>query len=268
MDLAKNGIDLFYIDESERFPLSVATCVRIPFLRPKEGGGWHYVWDSYNEAALKWRRDLSKNHSIRFREELHGYQILGRKGQYLQSWRNLSHPEAFALYSDALKSLTWLPDKAIMSTYATGTSELMGHKGIFACLFGLFQRIRNQCNTHTNGMVFFDEGHKEYLRLYRMAQKYLPTGSKLGGWEGGKRTKNLPLSMFPKDANIKHSDLSYFCQIADLVAYSARLKLEKERGTLSAKRVNNNHHLLYDSIPQSKLNIAATYKRSDAIVPT
>jgi hypothetical protein len=267
MDLAPNGIDLYYIDESERYPLSVASCVRIPFLKPKPDGGWEFTWDAYLADATEWRRDLSANHSIRFREELHGYQILGRKGQYHKTWRNLTHVEAVALYADALKTLTWLPDRSIMSAYATDTSVLMGHKGIFACLFGLLQRIRNQCGAHTNGMIFFDEGHKSYIRLYRMAQKYLPTGSKFGGWHGGVLAKNLPLTMFPKDANLKCSDLSYFVQIADLVSYSVRLKLEYERGNLSAKRVARGHHTLYDSIPTAKLNGAATMKRKDAIVP-
>lgn len=268
MDLAPNGIDLFYIDESERFPLSIASCVRIPFLRPKKAGGWEFVWDQYASAATKWRRDLSKNHSIRFREELHGYKILGRSGQYHKTWRNLAHTEATHLYKDAFNTLTWLPDRSVMSTFATDESELMGHKGIFAGLFGLFQRIRNQCNTSTNGMLFFDEGHKAYLRIYRMAQEYLPTGSKFGGWEGGKLTKNLPLAMFPKDANVKHSDLSYFMQVADLVSYSVRLKLEYERKQLSTKRIARDHHVIYDCIPPLKLNVAATMKRRDAIVPT
>jgi hypothetical protein len=268
MDLAPNGIDIFYIDESERHPLSVASCVKIPFLRPKAADGWEFVWERYEAAATKWRRDLSKNHSIRFREELHGYPILGRKGQYHRTWRNLTHEEATTLYKDALATLTWLPDKSIMSTFATDKSELMGHKGIFAGLFGLFQRMRNQCGENVNGLAFFDEGHKSYIRLYRMAQKYLPTGSKFGAWDGGRLTRNLPLTMFPKDGNTKCSDLSYFIQIADLVSYSVRLKLEHERGHLSAKRTVRNHHTLYDSIPRAKLNVAATMKRRDAIVPT
>lgn len=48
MDLAPNGIDIFYIDESERFPLSVASSVCIPFLRPKKDGGWEFV------VSLRW----------------------------------------------------------------------------------------------------------------------------------------------------------------------------------------------------------------------
>ncbi|AMN38744.1 DUF3800 domain-containing protein [Rhodoplanes sp. Z2-YC6860] len=268
MDLAPNGIDYFYIDESERTPLSVASCVRIPFLRRKRAGGWEYVWNDYARLADKWRRQLSKDHSIRFREELHGYEILGRKGLYHKTHRNLMPDEAVDLYNDALAKLTWLPHKSIMSTFATDRSELMGHKGIFAGLFSLFQRMRNQCGAHTNGLVFFDEGHKSYVRLYRMAQVYLPTGSKFGAWENGKPTRNMPLTMFPKDANIKHSDLSLFMQVADLVSYAARLKLEHERKTLTAKREGWGHHLLYDAIPKPQLNIAATMKRKDAIVPT
>jgi hypothetical protein len=269
MDLLPNGIDIFYIDESERTPLSVASAVRIPFLRPKQDGSWHFVWERHLSAAIEWRRDISRKHSIRFRAELHGYEILGTRGLLHKTKRNLNPVEAVDLYHGALETLTWLPTESIVSAYATDKSELMGHKGIAACLFGLFQRIRNYCyRNEVNGMIFFDEGHSSYIRLYRMAQKYLPTGSKFGGWKDGKLTRNLPLSMFPKDANMKISDLCYFTQIADLVAYSVRLKLEKERGMLSEKRVGRKHHLIYDQVPRKQLYTLATAKRPDAIVPT
>src|SRR5258706_10317361 len=142
MDLSPNGIDIFYVDESERHPLAVATSVRIPFLRPKSNGGWEFVWDQHLANATAWRRDLSRTHSIRFREEMHGYKILRQQGLYHKTRRNLSPTEATALYKDALASLTWLPNGAIMSAFATDTSQLMGHKGIAACLLGLFQRVR------------------------------------------------------------------------------------------------------------------------------
>lgn len=267
MDLSPNGIDVFYIDESERYPLAVTTAIRIPYLRPTENG-WRFVWSDYLDHAAKWRRDLSKTHSIRFREELHGYKILKHQGLYLKDWTNLSPFEAVALYKDALNTLTWLPKKSVMSTYATDASDLMGYEGIGACLFGLFQRLRTHCNYNkVNGMVFFDEGHTEYIRLYRMAQKYLPTGSAFGGWGAGK-TKNMPLSMFTKDGNIKKSDLSYFIQIADLICYAARLKLEYERKTLSSKRIARRHHEIYDQAPANQLNTLVTWKRDDAIAPT
>ena len=135
-----------------------------------------------------------------------------------------------------------------------------------ACLLTLFQRMRTQCAyRRSNGMVFFDEGHTEYISEFRRAQKYLPTGSSKGGWSG-KATKNLPLTMFPKDANFKSSRLSYFLQIADLIAYAAGLKIEHEHGTLAAKRVSRGHHTLYDAIPPALINLKATAKRKDGIV--
>jgi hypothetical protein len=249
-------------------PLPLPARSGFRFSSPNRAAG-----SSYGIATLtqqpKWRRNLSSAHSIRFREELHGYRILKHQGLYHKSGRNLTPSEATTLYKDALATLTWLPDKSIMSAYATERSSLMGHEGISACLFGLFQRIRNQCyQNNVNGMLCFDEGHTSRIRLYRMAQKYLPTGSRFGAWESGKLTKNLPLTMFPVDGEMKHSDLSYFIQIADLVCYAARLKIEHERTTLRAKRVARDHHVVYDSIPRSKLNLAATMKRRDAIVPT
>lgn len=80
-------------------------------------------------------------------------------------------------------------------------------------------------------------------------------------------SKNLNLSMFPKDGNIKRSALSYFIQIADLVAYAARTKIEHEIGRLTAKRTARQHHLIYNALPIKQLNLSATAKRTDGIVP-
>lgn len=170
---------------------------------------------------------------------------------------------------DAFKGMARvLPPGSIITAYATATTEFAGNKGMSACMLSLFQRMRSQCRAEgVKAMVFFDEGHDEYISEYRRAKKYLPTGSSLGGWQGGKATQNLPLDMFFKDGNLKKSHLSLFMQMADLVAYSARLKLEHESGTLSAKRINRGHHALYDMIPVETINLRATNKRKDGIVP-
>ena len=268
MLLNGNGVDIFYIDESVRTPLFVASAIRVPFIRPYKAG-WKIVWPEYQETADAWRRWLSKKHEIRFREELHAYKIMKPEGLYHKTHRNLSPPEAFALMEDALTGMSRvLPAGSIITAYATAASEFAGNKGMSACLLSLFQRMRSQCRAEgVKAMVFFDEGHDEYISEYRRAKKYLPTGSALGGWQGGHATQNLPLDMFFKDGNLKKSHLSLFMQMADLVAYSARLKLEHESGTLSAKRVNRGHHTWYDLIPAETINLKATSKREDGIVP-
>jgi hypothetical protein len=79
--LRPGGIDVIYMDESARYPNFFATVVRIPFLRQKDNL-WRFVWQDSYDLADQWRRSLSKAHQIRFRQELHAHEILGRKGLY------------------------------------------------------------------------------------------------------------------------------------------------------------------------------------------
>ncbi|MFD0936398.1 hypothetical protein [Methylobacterium trifolii] len=67
-------------------------------------------------------------------------------------------------------------------------------------MYKLFQRMRTQCERrNVNAIVFFDEGHPEYRKIYRQSQVYPATGSSIGAWKSGKSTQNLPLDMFFKD---------------------------------------------------------------------
>ena len=264
MELRRNGIDIYYIDESEFFPLSVVSAVRVPFLRPNPTT-WEFVWQDHLQKAIEWRKALSANHHIRSRAELHTSEILARKGLYKKGQTNLSTTECVSLVRDAVSTVNFLPPHSITTAFATNDASLMGHKGVKAALFALFQRIRTQCGSHTNGILFFDDGRPEYIHYYRQAMRYLPTGSRKGGWEHG-ATKNLPLDMFPKDANLKASDKSLFLQIADLAVVTARLKIQEEYQRLPAKRVRREHHTLYDSFARHAVNLAATNKRSDGIV--
>jgi hypothetical protein len=265
MELRDGGLDIYYIDESERHPLSLVASVRVPFLRQVDGV-WKFVWQDYLEKAVVWRRNLSNQHNIRMRPELHGYEILAHRGLLLNGKRNLRPDQATAMYRTALETTDFLPPSSIMTAYANGDSELMGHKGIKAAMLGLFQRIRRQCGESTNALILFDDGHPEYVSHYRKATKFLPTGSMHGGWQG-QATANLPLDMFPKDANLKSSKQSLFLQIADLVVYSARVKLEREAGTLKQKRVDRGHADLYDHLHSATKNHASTNKRADKIIP-
>lgn len=106
-------------------------------------------------------------------------------------------------------------------------------------------------------MVFFDEGHGEYRTLYRKARVYLPTGSALGVWSGGQRTRSLPLDNFTKDANIKQSAHCFFTQLADLLSFAVLAKRRFELGLLSATHQELGVHTLYDAVPAAVLNLRA-----------
>lgn len=265
MKLRDGGLDIFYIDETDKHPLSVVTSVRIPFLRLMEGE-WTFVWEDYLAKAVAWRRRISAELGIKYRKELHCNEMLAHQGLYKKPNNNLRPDEALHVVATALGWLDFLPDSSVMTAFATDQTVLMGERRVKAAMIALFQRIRRQCGQDTNGLIIFDDGRPEYISLYRKATKYLPTGSQIGGW-GGAATANFPLDMFPKDANVKASKQSLFLQMADLIVTAARLKLEGELGHLTAKRTAWGHATIYDSIPPAIINQAATKKRADRIIP-
>jgi len=265
--LRKNGLSVYYIDESVSDGIFVTSAIRIPLISASAEGP-SLVWEDFLKAATEWRRGLSKNCHIRARPELHARELVSGHGRLHRDGRNLTFIEAKATYVSALQSLNFLPANAIATTYATNKSTLFWAKGIEATLIGLFQRIRRDCDTNGhNGMILFDDGHKEYIEFYRRAVRFLPTGSMMGAWDDGAATKNLALDMFAKDANIKDSRLSPFLQIADLVSYAALTRLKYESGKLSTKRTRLGHHELYDAIPIDRINIRVTQRRTDGLCP-
>jgi hypothetical protein len=141
--LREGGIDIFYLDESARHPNFFVTGVRVPFLR-KLSGNWTFVWEETHDAADKWRRALSRKHHIKFRNELHAHEILGRKGLLHRDNRNLSVDEAYGLYRDALESLAFLQTTSILTVSASTNSQIAGSRGMEACLHAMFQRIGKQ----------------------------------------------------------------------------------------------------------------------------
>lgn len=263
MRLSKNGIDIFYIDESHDRNVYVVTCVAIPFLRP-QSESWHIVWPDYLEKAKSWRKHIKDDLHIPTSKELHAVNLAAGRGQYYKGKYNFPKPKASGVYRKILNELTWLPEACLMSSAVTRGHSLYGNVRLEAAAYALFQRMRTRCaRTHVNAITFFDQGHPEYRRLYRRAQVHLPTGSIFGR----SQSRNLPLSMFTKDANEKDSKHCYFTQVADLVAYAAFLKVKSEQGQLKDWQKQYRWDNVYDEIPRSALNSKATGKApKDAIV--
>ena len=100
--LRSGGIDIFYIDESVLYPNFFATVVRVPFLRNQQSQ-WRFVWENAYDQADQWRRLLSKRHNVKFRQELHAHEILGRKGLLHKQNRNLTVEENIKCILECLK---------------------------------------------------------------------------------------------------------------------------------------------------------------------
>jgi hypothetical protein len=260
------GVDVFYIDESTGPDLFVVSAVQIPFLCFGQDGV-SYVWQDFLDMAAAWRRQISANCAIKLRKELHASKMLYGKGCYHRSGRNLLPDEAADVVGYALGSLSFLPNAAVTTAFSDRNTCLFGTVTVEAAMVGLLQRLRTKCKKENrNGLIFFDNGHMEYIGFYRRACKYLPTGSRFGSWSG-MTTKNLPLEMFLKDANQKVSEFSLFLQIADLVCHTAHLKLKGERSLLTAKQQRYRRGELYDAIAAGCVNTDATRLRADGLAP-
>lgn len=218
--LPPGGMDIFYLDESAGDGIFVMASVRVPMVRARDDRFW-VVWPEYHELAQEWRRSLSRDHHIKFRPELHSSDLLAGKGLLHKSGRTLHKDEAAALFASALQRLNFLPEASILVSSATQNSSLFGEVKMQAALLAMLQRLGTQtAHEQTGGMVFFDEGHAEYSKLYRKSLAYMPVGSSRGGWADG-ASKNKPLSRFIEDGNQKRSDGSFFLQVADLSARRA-----------------------------------------------
>lgn len=266
MRLPKNGIDIYYVDESMDSYVFAMSGIRVPFLRKVEGT-WTIVWEDQLENIRDWRRELSRKFSVPVRKELKGSKFLSGRGRYRKGGHQLTRARAATVYRKALKNIGFLAPRSIITVTGTSSSNLYGHSKLEALLYALLQRMRTACDKgDIAGMIFFDEGHGEYRRLYRKARVFLPTGSKLGGWASGSFSKNLPLHNFVKDGNIKDSKHSLFIQLADLVAYAAFLKIRGEQNKLTGWQVAVGAGTLYDAIPMTELNTAASTSDPQGIV--
>lgn len=84
-------------------------------------------------------------------------------------------------YAFALESLNFLPSESVFSIACERDYRLYGYTRLEAALYATFQRMQRKCEFERRAaLVFFDEGHGEYRRLFRRAKRHLPTGSRQG----------------------------------------------------------------------------------------
>ena len=254
MRLKRGGMDFFYIDESHDRHVFVVTAICVPFLRHADDQ-WEIVWKEYFKGAQDWRKDGANNLHVPITKELHGVKLAAGRGNYYKGKFSFDRPKSCSVYRRFLESVNFLPDASIISVAAFRGQALYGYDHLEAAMFALFQRMRRTCEARSvNAMTFFDQGHPEYRALYRKAQVYLPTGSSRGTWQSGDQSRNLPLDMFVEDENEKDSKHCFFTQLADLVAYSAFLKMKSEHNMLEDWQKQLSAGSIYDSIPERLLN--------------
>ncbi len=259
------GLITFYADESDDKQTYVISCVAVPTLGATVAD-CPVEWDGCFEKAKAWRASLRDEFGIPVRKELKGSKLATGRNSYQPRGARLHGERAIEAYAHALKTLDFLPSGSVFSVCCEKDYRLYGQRRLEAVLYAMFQRMQRKCEFERKAaLLFFDEGHGEYRRLYRKAKKHLPTGSQQGSWAGGNTSKSIPLSNVLKDANFKDSKQSLFIQIADLVAYATLKKIRKEHGRLSDREKSHFVGLLHDQIPKRILNTRVDHATYDGI---
>lgn len=266
MRLEQGGIDVYYVDESMDQDTFVMSALPVPFLRLTDGT-WTLVWEDHFHNVRDWRRRIKAAHGLPVRNELKGSKLASGRGRFKHGKHQFTRGEAAIVLNSMLADLTFLQPSGIITVIGTRSSNLYGHSRLEALLFAMLQRMRTACNrSKRSGLIFFDEGHGEYRKLYRKARVYLPTGSSQGLWPTGTMTRNMPLDNFTKDANFKQSQHCFFTQLADVISYAAFLKVKAEAGRLEPWQLALSLGDLYDAIPISVLNTSASRRDPKGIV--
>ena len=170
------GLITFYADESDDKKTYVLSCVAIPTLGAT-AGGVPIEWDSFLEKAQAWRRGLRDEFGIPVRKELKGSKLATGRNAYQPRGKRLYGERALEAYAHALKGLDFLPSSSVFSVTCERSYSLYGHSRLEAALYAMLQRMQVKCGKEKMAaLVFFDEGHGEYRRLFRKAKKHLPTG--------------------------------------------------------------------------------------------
>lgn len=198
MLLPKNGLDVWYVDESGDEDIFVITGIAIPLLRPREE--WlATVWEDYLQATKEFRRNLSRTHAIPASKELHAFKFVAGRGRFHKDdSQRFSRRACASIFRWMLSELTFLPKSSIVTVVAP-TRKAAGlpkpekiegqdrrYQPWERALNALFQRMERASKaTQTSGITFFDGTQDGYLRLYRKARRFLPTPSAYGHWAGG-----------------------------------------------------------------------------------
>lgn len=195
-------VHIIYLDESMEGNLHILSALAMPV------SSWQHNLD----ALISARRLLKSQHGVFTSKEFHTSEFLGGRGRY--SDRFLSREERAQIYRSMLLQGTQLHDVSLFN--AISTKKMVDRA--FERLLNRFQRNLNDLNGHF--FLASDTG-QEYLypKITRRLRRYNPIPNRFGSG-----FQNVPISRLIEDPIFIRSDVSYFIQLVDMIAYAVLRK--------------------------------------------
>lgn len=195
---------LIYIDDSKDEHLCVFSALAIPIDR----------WQEAFEVIKNHRRTLRDKHGIRIYDELHAHKFVKGRGSR-KAGQLIPRALRCQIFKDTLALVTALPGARIFNV----SFPIEREGWAFERLLNRISRTMHTWDSYA--ILMCDEGKEaEYTRLVRRMGRFNPIPSNQGSWQDGSATKNIVIDRIIEDPIFKHSNLSYFIQLADFCAYA------------------------------------------------
>ena len=176
-------------------------------------------WKAFLDRVKAFRKRLKKDFGITLKSDLRATDLWNNSGDFRKL--NLNYADRTRIFRRVAEFLRYSQEVAILTiSINKGSPQLPSTAKISEIAWTMFfQRYENWLGKQELGIVVNDEGYDKMVRqLSRKMRVYNPIPSHYGGYY------QSPLVKIIEDPFSRHSQDSYFVQLADISAYLARLR--------------------------------------------
>jgi len=198
-------------------------------------------WKIFLEKVKAFRKGLKRDFRLTLKADLRATDLWNNSGDFRKLKLNLSYADRTRIFRRTAEFLRSSQEIAILTvSIDKGSPQLPPTVKISETAWTMFfQRYENWLVARQElGIVVNDEGYEKMVRrLSRKMRMYNPIPSHYGGYY------QAPVVKIIEDPFSRHSQYSYFVQLADMSAYLARLRHDHTR-----KQAKWGIHKLYKRI--------------------
>jgi hypothetical protein len=177
-------------------------------------------WKIFLEKVKVFRTELKRDFGLTLKADFRATDLWNNSGDFREL--SLSYADRARIFRRTAEFLRSSQELAILTvSIDKGSPQLQSTVKIGETAWTMFlQRYENWLLARQEfGIVVSDEGHDKMLRLLsRKMRVYNPIPSHYGGYY------EVPVVKIIEDPFSRHSQYSYFVQLADISAYLARLR--------------------------------------------
>jgi hypothetical protein len=191
-------------------------------------------WRDGLDHLLAARRAMRQTDGVYIKQELHSTDWNAGKGRL--SKKPITKQRRVEMYNDFLAAIASTPSCQLINACVPLKQQTRAFEWLLNRIDTNMRHAGSRC------VIFCDEG-KDYDTVRRKIGVYNPIPSRLGTWEDGNASQNLPTHRILEDLVYRDSAKSIYVQAADACAY-ALLRRERPLASKNALGLDQSFYLL------------------------